>query len=255
MKKVLFVYFVFFFNDNAFATASGPDYLEVEIKGKKQVVKNLGCYKKICKVLYKDKEYTFPISKTQEATGPMAPTFDCQKATYKAETLICEKSELANLDRHMAIVYKDSLRVVKGLDVNSKSELRRLKAMQRGWVKGRNDCWKDRNLYSCIEHNYKYRISYLQTKWELLKPHETYGLICEKSRAEIVINSYKTSYYNSIKAEYGDKSFVLIESKTKNEYIGDGKAITIDSKNGLISKSSFVQCKDWTRVKVTKEIK
>ncbi|WP_412471434.1 lysozyme inhibitor LprI family protein [Halobacteriovorax sp. RT-1-4] len=252
MKKVLFVCSVLFFNDNAFATASGPDYLEVEIKGKKQVVKNLGCYKKVCKILYKDKEYTFPIAKTREASGPIAPTFDCQKATYKAETLICEKSELANHDRHMAIVYKDSIRKVEALDEGRETSLKRLKAMQRGWGKGRNDCWKDRNLYSCIEHNYKYRISYLQTKWDLLRPHEIYGLICKQNRAEIVMNIYKTSYYNSIKAEYGDKSFTLIESKTKNEYIGDGKSFSIDSKTGLISKSSFVQCKDWTRVQITK---
>lgn len=106
MKLILFI--SAFLSLNTFATASGPDYLEVSIEGKKQVVKNLGCHKKICKVSFKGKTLSFPVSKTREALGPISPTFDCSKASFKAESLICHEPKLANLDRHMAIIYKDS---------------------------------------------------------------------------------------------------------------------------------------------------
>ncbi|MGB6188236.1 MAG: hypothetical protein WBF70_06640, partial [Aeromonas molluscorum] len=36
--------------------------------------------------------------------------------------------------------------------------------MQRGWIKGRNECWKADDLRQCVLTNYQQRITELQIK-------------------------------------------------------------------------------------------
>ena len=38
------------------------------------------------------------------------------------------------------------------------------RAIQRGWIKGRNDCWKAGDLRQCVEESYQLRITELQIK-------------------------------------------------------------------------------------------
>ena len=40
-----------------------------------------------------------------------------------------------------------------------------LKAEQRGWVKGRNECWKEQDKSACIARNYSERMAELHSKW------------------------------------------------------------------------------------------
>ena len=85
------------------------------------------------------------------------PSFDCAKARGEIETLICQDDDLAALDRTLADVYK------KALDQAPPDDLKTLKAFQRGWVKGRNDCWKaEADMHYCVQHNYEARITELQ---------------------------------------------------------------------------------------------
>ena len=66
------------------------------------------------------------------------PSFDCARAEHEIETLICGDARLAALDREIARLY--------GLARNGphmdEAQAGRLAAYQRGWIKGRNDCWK-----------------------------------------------------------------------------------------------------------------
>ncbi|SFI87452.1 MliC family protein [Albimonas pacifica] len=66
------------------------------------------------------------------------PSFDCAKAEHEVETLICADERLAALDREVARLY--------GLARNGphmdEGRAKQLAAYQRGWIKGRNDCWK-----------------------------------------------------------------------------------------------------------------
>ena len=64
------------------------------------------------------------------------PAFDCAKAQGEVEQLICRDEGLAALDRQLDGVYKAAQ--AKARDEVPKT----LVAEQRGWVKGRNDCWK-----------------------------------------------------------------------------------------------------------------
>ena len=69
------------------------------------------------------------------------PTFDCANAEHEAETAICENAELAALDRRLAETYSAALDAAEGLDAGAEEAVAELKAYQRGWIGGRDDCW------------------------------------------------------------------------------------------------------------------
>jgi uncharacterized protein len=88
------------------------------------------------------------------------PSFNCSKVKKdSSEGIICASDMLMNLDRELASVYK------KALPKSTKDDM--LKAEQRGWIKGRNDCWKDANEAKCMEDQYTMRIEELTKKYSL----------------------------------------------------------------------------------------
>jgi uncharacterized protein len=86
------------------------------------------------------------------------PSFDCSKASHEAEELICKDSELAALDRSLAELYAT---VMKHTPAGKQGAL---KTEQRGWVKGRNDCWKSNDQRGCIKAEYETRINELKDR-------------------------------------------------------------------------------------------
>ena len=73
------------------------------------------------------------------------PSFNCSKASHEVEQLICKDAELAALDRSLMQLYNTLLKHTPA------SEQKQLRAEQRGWVKGRNDCWKASDQRGCIK--------------------------------------------------------------------------------------------------------
>lgn len=84
------------------------------------------------------------------------PSFDCAKAKGSVEELICRDAGLAALDRKLSKAYERALQRVKEDGYEDPRPL------QRGWVKGRNDCWKADDVRQCVETEYKHRIAELQ---------------------------------------------------------------------------------------------
>jgi uncharacterized protein YecT (DUF1311 family) len=97
-------------------------------------------------------------SVTTVASASVNPSFDCAKASHEVEELICKDAELADLDRSLADLYAVVLKNTP------ESEQKMLKAEQRGWVKGRNDCWKSSDERGCVKREYKARISELKDR-------------------------------------------------------------------------------------------
>lgn len=88
------------------------------------------------------------------------PSFDCGKVKAdSSEGVICSSDELMGLDRELAAVYK------KALHKASKGDM--LKAEQRGWIKGRNECWKAEDEKKCMADEYTRRIQELKEKYTL----------------------------------------------------------------------------------------
>jgi uncharacterized protein len=87
-------------------------------------------------------------------TGPVTPSFDCAKAESEAETMVCADYGLAALDNRLAVVYASELK--------KSGASKDLAATQRGWVKGRDECWKADDKKLCVEEEYRTRLSELQ---------------------------------------------------------------------------------------------
>ena len=86
------------------------------------------------------------------------PSFDCTKAHSAAEQLVCQDAGLAALDNELAALYP------KAMNQLSAEQQKTEKAMQRGWIKGRNECGKESDSRQCVEESYQLRITELQIK-------------------------------------------------------------------------------------------
>ena len=84
------------------------------------------------------------------------PSFDCTKAESSAEEAVCASDALAALDVEVSRLF--------GLALNgpNQADAATLKAYQRGWIKGRDDCWKADNLERCVRDSYALRIDELR---------------------------------------------------------------------------------------------
>ena len=90
----------------------------------------------------------------------LEPSFDCNKMDSSAEEAVCASEDLAALDLELARLYGLAL---KGPHMTAERKAT-LKAKQRGWIKGRNDCWKASiGLEACIAGSYVMRIDEIRT--------------------------------------------------------------------------------------------
>ncbi len=117
--------------------------------------------------------FLFPVTANADA-----PAFDCAGASGQVEQLICSDENLAALDQELARVYQSAQSALP------QSELPALKVEQRGWIKGRNDCWKAADTLDCVTETYQTRIVELQIRsGELIAP-TAIAYNCGKDNAE-----------------------------------------------------------------------
>ena len=93
-----------------------------------------------------------------QPAGAAAPSFDCAKAGSAAEKLVCSDPRLAAMDRETARLY----RLASTDPKLPAGQLAQLKGAQRGWIKGRDDCWKDDDQRGCIVSSYAQRVHELR---------------------------------------------------------------------------------------------
>lgn len=123
--------------------------------------------------------------------------------------MICASDVLSALDRTLAAAYAAAL---KQTDTSGQS---RLKAEQRGWIKGHDDCWKvaAENRATCIRDEYISRIAFLQATYRLVPARGPVRYVCGNSPAdEVLVTWFQTDPASAI-AERGDQtSFMLRQS-------------------------------------------
>lgn len=90
--------------------------------------------------------------------SPATPTFNCAKASGEVEKMICKDAGLIALDHKLAETYSKAMKHLPAADAA------REKVTQRGWIKGRNDCWKAEDQRACVEGEYRTRIVQLQIR-------------------------------------------------------------------------------------------
>lgn len=112
------------------------------------------------------------VIETPAATANPEPSFDCAKAESSAQKLVCTDANLAALDREVDRLF------VLARDGKSLSETRRkeLLAVQRGWIKGVDDCWKADNLRYCVVENYVMRMHQLRQGYADARSEDDKGI-------------------------------------------------------------------------------
>lgn len=127
------------------------------------------------------------LSLMPQLASAATPSFDCAKAHGAAEQLICEDAGLAALDNELAALYP------KAIANFSAEQAKTEKALQRGWIKGRNECWKDTDPQQCIDASYQKRITELQIKGGQLMVPTPVDYQCSKN---LTLSTY---FYNGAK--------------------------------------------------------
>lgn len=149
------------------------------------------------------------------------PIIDCKKTSGEIEKQICADNELGALDRTLAVVYAAALHKAK----NEHPPL--LKAGQRGWIKGRNDCWKAAKPQQCASQAYRLRIAELQARYRLIPVSASATFICEgDARNQVVANFFQTDPPSLI-AERGDSVSLMFQqpSASGTRYQGRNESI------------------------------
>lgn len=166
------------------------------------------------------------------AQTPSGPTFDCAKASGSVETLICKDAALGALDRRLADVYKAAGAKATG------AAARTLRAEQRGWVGGRNECWKASagtptfltesltadSPRGCVEWQYKLRIAELQAVWRLL-PGRTVSYACNGNPANEIVATFFASEVPAARLERGDRTVTAYQVPTASGARYEGRNV------------------------------
>lgn len=165
--------------------------------------------------------------------GAMAqgPSFDCAKAESGAEKLICGDADLAALDRLVAARYAAAVKVVRGLDSGAAEAEAGLRTEQRGWIKGRDDCWKDPDPRACVERAHLSREGQLVARWGLEKPAEVVEWACGGNPSNRVVTSFFATTLPAVLIERGDSVAVgsLVPTAAGRRYEASfGRSIAID---------------------------
>jgi glyoxylase-like metal-dependent hydrolase (beta-lactamase superfamily II)/membrane-bound inhibitor of C-type lysozyme len=129
------------------------------------------------------------------------PAYDCSAARHEIEDLVCDNPALSALDRRLADVFDQALVALD--DVADAAEASRyLKSEQRGWIKGRDECWKAADNVGCARESYRKRIAELETRYFLVEGGEPVFYLCD-DRSEIVATFVPTDP-TTVRLERGD---------------------------------------------------
>jgi len=95
------------------------------------------------------------IPQPQPPMPPVGPSFDCAKAIYRSEQLVCSSPELAVLDLAMANAYRDA-----AARVGTKERKAILRNVQNHWLRKVRETCVDT---VCLKGMYEQRIRELET--------------------------------------------------------------------------------------------
>ena len=106
------------------------------------------------------------------ASWALDPSFDCAKAASTAEEAVCADPALVSLDLELARLYALA---VDGPEMDD-TRLSELRAVQRGWIKGRDECWKASvPMERCVADAYAMRIDEVRTGYAASRADDDAG--------------------------------------------------------------------------------
>lgn len=173
------------------------------------------------------------VTSVEAQTGP---SFDCSIAETSAEKLICEDAELGRLDRLVANRFAAAIAVVSGLESGASDVENELRAHQRGWLAGRDECWKADSLRECIEAAYLRREGELVARWLLEEPTGISVWACGDNPANEVVTYTFDTELPSVRFERGDMidTGAVVPTASGSKYAGSvGRSIWIKGNEAI----------------------
>lgn len=154
---------------------------------------------------------------TAGAAEAQSPSFSCGMVqTGSIEEMICNNQRLSELDHVLSTVYTEAAQKA----VNEQPQL--LRAEQRGWIKGRNDCWKNADTLRYIEDSYRVRTAELQARYRLVSASGPFTFACDDSPGSELIATFYLTEPPTLIAERGDSVSLmyLLPSASGSKYGG-----------------------------------
>lgn len=170
------------------------------------------------------------------ADPPTSPSFDCAQSDGEISDLICETPMVARMDNELQRVYS----LAETGTYASEERLQELTTMQRGWIGGRDDCWKAADKLQCVTTSYAQRIHEIRQGFYDSRQEDEKGI----STGPLAVACDGVDYFISatfINADPGvvflqwlDRSLSLTQvpsgSGAKYEGVWDGQAATLFTK-------------------------
>lgn len=160
-----------------------------------------------------------------------SPSFECTKVRQgSVPDQVCRDDELSRLDRKLAEVYAAARR--KAADQRPP----RLAAEQRGWIKGRDDCWKSEDRRGCIAESYRRRTAELQAQYRLVAGVGPVRYACNGNPAdEVVVNLFATEPPVLI-AERGDQVSIMFRTNAAavSGYVGRNESFREEGTEAVV---------------------
>jgi uncharacterized protein len=100
-----------------------------------------------------------------------APSFDCAKAQTSIEQLVCADEDLAKIDREVARLF-----VLARNELRESPRLAELIGTQRGWIRARDDCWRQSDARVCVLESYANRIQELREGYADTRTRDSEGI-------------------------------------------------------------------------------
>ncbi|MEC5398999.1 lysozyme inhibitor LprI family protein [Uliginosibacterium sp. H1] len=170
------------------------------------------------------------------ATPPVAPvagsgpSFSCTRvAPDSIEALVCSDAELSALDRRLADAYAGATKKA----VNEQPP--RLRAEQSGWVKGRNDCWKQGDRRACVRDAYQQRIVELQAGYWLVPSTGPVRFTCDGGGNNELWATYFQTDPPALLAERGTSSSLMVLKRDANGTLYQGRNESMRGDDGVLS--------------------
>ena len=175
-----------------------------------------------------------PEGSDARAVAAVPPSFDCAAASGEIEELICSTPELAALDLRLDSVWQQvESRLAGGSWPESEQAL--VRAEQRGWIGGRNECWKADDPGACTVDEYVRRTVTLEARFGLVEGQGPTFWGCEGNPAnEFVLTVFSTDP-QSVSVERGDQQEVMVRipAASGSRYLGAfGKEVWVKGEEG-----------------------
>lgn len=155
------------------------------------------------------------------------PSFDCSRTRKGSiESEVCKNKDLAALDRALAEVFEATTKIAANEHPPT------LRAEQRGWIKGRNDCWKSKDRRTCIAESYRLRIAELEARYRLAPSSGPVWYSCDDAPGSEVVVTYFGTEPSTLIAERGDQTSLMYCQPAATGNVCSGRNESLEKCNG-----------------------